>query len=1123
MKKIRLLLAAILASVCSIQGMWAERTAPEIPIHTDIVSGQTYYLYNVETKEFAYSDGELANHSTFKAEGFVFIKIDDAQAENTFLLQSTSKSGYYWQDWYPELYQSDPSSPNSSYYRINFAETEGGYLVKSEYRAESDGYYLGITADRDRVRFDQSSGNITWLVLTADQAGRLALYNQLEAADASGLGVYMDKYDAIYTDANSTFDDLFTATAKLQKSLNIQNAKYSVTLNYNEYPILFEHAADDSWSFGNYYLNSIDYYYLYHRVVNGTELTATVEVDQDATFTFNYSSFDGSLDILLDGELYQSLNSYQSHDERRYFVELTPGRHSVTFKATRNSTDYLSLSRFAVQATPTIVVSLSQPGSLGTEVLYKVSHVADVRKLVIQGNINADDWARILMMTNLYSLDLTDCTITEIPERQLSRYHHSSELGFLHEVKLPRTLQTIGEDAFHDTYLDEIEFPEGLTSIGAYAFGGTRFTEAIIPNGVTSIGSGAFYWNHMLQTVHYPTSMTSVPTSCFSNCEVLEYFPLHEGIKSIGSDAFQKCYGFLDIDLRFPTTLTSIGSSAYYGTNIKSVVVPEGVSVGYQTFYGCTAMTSAEFPTSFSLVDYSNIISSCSSLKDLYLKSPTMLAGDCYESFLNDCPSDITIHVPNFVRTTYLLDKYWYNYNIVGFETDDITAWNITRPLTLNGQDRFAGTPDVTLSSVGSLTVNGDAAQPINNLSSRWDIRNSSGPRTMVLANGDNVSVAGTLENRLYTQSKVWDFVSLPFDVRVGDINWQGKQAAVRYYDGAARAANGTGASWKNYGEDDVIPAGTGFIIQTSAEGWNTFNSLDNASKQNIVSNAEFVKPLAANASEVAANKGWNLVGNPWQTWYNIHKLNFTAPITVWNGNNRTYEAYSIQDDDYALAPNQAFFVQCPDEVTSIGFPTSGRQLTSEITDQNGIKARYPQTAARQLIDITLAQGDFTDRTRVVVNAEATLGFEMTRDAQKMRSMDSTVPQLFTVADGMELSINERPLADGIVDLGFYAPQGGVFTIAAVRCQAESVVLEDLISGSRTDLTQDEYNFTADAGTATQRFRLHIQANDVSTDINVLETDSGTNRNDDWYDLSGRRATVGQKGIVVRNGKKMLK
>lgn len=262
MKKIRLLLAAILASVCSIQGMWAERTTPEIPIHTNIVSGQTYYLYNVETKEFAYSYDNYAYHSKTKAEGFVFIKIDDAQAENTFLLQSTSKSEYYWQDYNPQLYQRNTSSPNSSYYRINFAETEGGYLVKSEYRAGNDGYYLGIGSGNSCLYFDQSSGNITWLVLTADQAGRLALYNQLEAADASGLGVYMDKYDAIYTDANSTFDDLFTATAKLQKSLNIQNAKYSVTLNYNEYPILFEHAADDSWSFGHYYLNSIDYYLL---------------------------------------------------------------------------------------------------------------------------------------------------------------------------------------------------------------------------------------------------------------------------------------------------------------------------------------------------------------------------------------------------------------------------------------------------------------------------------------------------------------------------------------------------------------------------------------------------------------------------------------------------------------------------------------------------------------------------------------------------------------------------------------------------------------------------------------------------------------------------------------------
>ena len=83
------------------------------------------------------------------------------------------------------------------------------------------------------------------------------------------------------------------------------------------------------------------------------------------------------------------------------------------------------------------------------------------------------------------------------------------------------------------------------------------------------------------------------------------------------------------------------------------------------------------------------------------------------------------------------------------------------------------------------------------------------------------------------------------------------------------------------HAEDAVIEAGTGFIVQTSVATTLTFRALENESKQNIVSNEEVKKALAANASERMSDKGWNLVGNPWQCYFNIHTLNFTAPITV--------------------------------------------------------------------------------------------------------------------------------------------------------------------------------------------------------------------------------------------------
>ena len=95
-----------------------------------------------------------------------------------------------------------------------------------------------------------------------------------------------------------------------------------------------------------------------------------------------------------------------------------------------------------MQKTPTITVNLTQAGSLGTEVLYNVDHIKDVRKLVIKGYMNDEDWERVNMMTGLFELDLTDANIENIP-----RVNPGS--SYFHKVKLPRTLKSLGTNAFY--------------------------------------------------------------------------------------------------------------------------------------------------------------------------------------------------------------------------------------------------------------------------------------------------------------------------------------------------------------------------------------------------------------------------------------------------------------------------------------------------------------------------------------------------------------------------------------------------------------------------------------------------------------------------------------------------
>lgn len=350
-------------------------------------------------------------------------------------------------------------------------------------------------------------------------------------------------------------------------------------------------------------------------------------------------------------------------------------------------------------------------------------------------------------------------------------------------------------------------------------------------------------------------------------------------------------------------------------------------------------------------------------------------------------------------------------------------------------------------------------------LNSDYYQRYSSSSQVLMSAATD---VKGKLSLDYWTAANQWFYIALPFDIRVGDIQTTA-QYAIRYYDGANRAATSEASgNWKNYGADDVIPAGTGFVFQTSQDAWNVFIAYENTNKSRAFAAKDLSTPLQTHACETAAHKGWNLVGNPWMTWFNIHAVDFTAPITVYDQYNNRYQAYSIIDDDVALHPTQAFFVQCPEDIETITFPARGRQLTSEITDQNGARS----ISARRLIDVELSNDEATDQTRVVMNHTATLGYDYGSDASKFFADANTV-QLYTLdANGESYAINERPTDNGLVNLAFVAPTSGNYTLTLSRNQLGTVILKDLLLGTETNLSQGDYYFSSEAGTFTNRFQL---------------------------------------------------
>lgn len=1149
-----------------------------------LVSGNTYYLYNVEAEMFL-NNGNSSYDIALK-ESALQIVITQV-ANGTYTMRVASQTNGY-------IYSASASacSTNNSSYGANskfsywsITEDNGCYLIQrssqntSYYNADQYLGWQGGNATSILPNCPITDGVHWKLIPVGETASRyiaaLKLYKALNTADAFiENGWNLDYYNDLYS-ARATADhqEMSNAAVGLRNGLNMSQG-YQAPY-WNEYPILwqtsigtFGQGYDYTWALPNN-SNTTGTYFSYRMKKSGvSSLSATVKVDEASTFIYGLSgsTSDVSVTVYVDGVITRELVNEQistyttansnNYTYTRYFETLEPGTHTIkwVFNSTSSDSDYryCNIRNAGVMKSPLITVSLLEPGSLGTEVLYNTDHIKNVRRLKVKGKMNSDDWAKIKMMHYLQDLDLSEAEFTEIPAYQFSCAADTSSL-FIHAMRLPEGLKKINREAFRYSFIDHMDFPSTVTTVDVEAFSYSHLQELIFPDNLTTINSSSsnhvfnnmywlkklvcpknlteippytFYQNYYCVEVTLPEQLTKIGNWAFyQNKSMSTTFP--NKLQTIGAHAFNQCSWAEFSPL--PESLQSIGDDAFYNCNgMKTLKIPENVSsIGEYAFCRCYYLTEVELGTKIYNLS-KNVFDNCTRLETLRMNCPTVVTYNTNSSYYPVTAGhikDVTLIVPNHIVTSYKLDNYWYNFkSIEGFSTSELQDWTINNPLVLN-HDRFEGNPNITIngswSKLTSLKINGSNSQEINNLKlcgSDSDYKNLPG---MILCNSDNVVINGMVRSDHNTWKGKWVFLCFPYDVRIADIisGNSSTQKAIRYYDGANRAEKGRSGSWKNYGSEDIIPAGTGFIVQTNLQTWCGFPSF-NETKQNIVANREFTKVLAENHSEVTSNKGWNLVGNPWQCFYNNHMLNFTGPITVWDVKNSTYTAYSITDDDYAIRPNEAFFVQCPSaEYNTIGFPTQGRQLTSVIESQNAVKGRAAAASPRQLINVKISNGENEDMTRVVLNEQASMGYELSCDAGKMMSIDASVPQIYTLGeDDEEYAINERPVGTGIIPLGIYTATGGTYTLSLDRCDADNVTLVDYETATEQPLVGD-YTFSANAGYDNGRFALKFNTGTV-TGIDSANEES---LNDlPCYNVAGQRVTRDAKGIIIVGGRKIF-
>ncbi len=651
----------------------------------------------------------------------------------------------------------------------------------------------------------------------------------------------------------------------------------------------------------------------------------------------------------------------------------------------------------------------------------------------------------------------------------LSTYQYSYSDGY------------ISETFYNCTNLQKIIFSDALTIIPRYTCGlCTNLNEIHLPNNLKELGAQFMYMGDTpgktsLESIELPSSLEIISNSAFYNVKSLKELSIPEGVNLIGGYAF---FGTALSNIEFPVSVTRIGDEAFRYCPLESVILPNKlVYLGEQAFGDNEKLKNVVLPSG--ITDYYDTFSGCRKIESIecLCATPPTIKKD---PFYGCKKANVTLKVPQFAVATYKLDPYWYQFDPI-IEGEPTDYWKIIGDLKLLNNRRMEGKPDIDLYYGGKLTVKGDEAMPIG----KFDIYISEYNSSSFITDCENIT-ADEINTIFSVSANSWYFLTPMADMDLQNVIVSGTTNYVfRYYDGAARADIGAGTSWKNV-SDMKLKAGIGYIFQCDAAGTLTF-PVPVSLHKNVLTTGAITLPLIPHPSDNKANKGWNYVGNPFPSYFDIHYMDFTAPITVWNGS--TYKAYSITDDNFVLRPMQGFFVQKPDAVDNIVLQAAGRQIESTVNRSNHVAplTRVSSEKERFIFNIEIASDTISDVTRIVLNEKASTEYELERDASKFMSMNEYVPQIYSIDnEGNRLAINERPSTNGEISLGVYIPNGNEnYSISANRIDGEAY-LYDAEMRITHNFADGDYNFSAESGTYNNRFSLILKGN-VSTSIDTVD------------------------------------
>ena len=388
--------------------------------------------------------------------------------------------------------------------------------------------------------------------------------------------------------------------------------------------------------------------------------------------------------------------------------------------------------------------------------------------------------------------------------------------------------------------------------------------------------------------------------------------------------------------------------------------------------------------------------------------------------------------------------------------------------------------------------------------------------------------------NKVYHSKRMqkdrWYWFCLPYDCQTNKVTWQdgttthvGVDWHIKYYDGAQRAATQAGGCWKEF-TGSTIQAGQGYILSVEERVGHTYRELifpmDTLS-EGSTNKTVMVDDYGAGEDITPNHKGWNLVGNPYMTFYSKNHIKSggkNPALTVGKLESETVRdesdpehviithTYSINTEspfnvpyvtvpvdhgeseysqvalmDYDLPPFISYFVQIggAEAVAAQQYVTFYKgDLTNTTTDL--IPASYVRRRAAEEADplkpiwLTLHLENNKheyDETTLVISDLYTQDYEIGSDLGKMfgsNFREYSKPICYSKsADGSQMAFQAIPDSAALewTPIAFWGVDTQPITVSIRRQNrdlddVESVMLYDKTLNKYTELLENDYVFS---------------------------------------------------------------